>query len=417
MSRKGSTRLFLLLALAVSAAGAALAACQIAAGFEPFFADASVASDAGTPDDAPAATRDAEETGSSADVAVGPASFCERGRLDTSFGDGGVVRVPSTAGILSFRSLAVQSDGRILLGGTMLDAIYRPAQPVVVRLNPDGSVDPSFRTTLAPQPTQLVIGALLPRTDGKIIAAEGSWDLFADPLQVRYAGQILRLNADGSVDTAWPPVVGKAIGIDSQSRLWVARDTSDGGTPSMVVARYDRNGAVDPTLGTLPLPTYGDVFALGPADGLTMADSTGAGTLSRMLSNGSADPSFGSDGRVFGLMRSVALVPTSSELLVLYGGSGVMLHANGTRDPTWGELGSPVVALPDGDNFISASFDSSYGTHLEEIRPGGRVPFSSDYASTRFGYPLSLGVQPDGRVVLLLWSQGDLTSTALRFCW
>jgi uncharacterized delta-60 repeat protein len=66
------------------------------------------------------------------------------GALDTSFGTGGIVRMPDTyeAG-RKLAGLAVQPDGKVVLGGTDI-VTSPPYRGWVARLNPDGSGDTSF---------------------------------------------------------------------------------------------------------------------------------------------------------------------------------------------------------------------------------------------------------------------------------
>ena len=61
------------------------------------------------------------------------------GQLDTTFGTGGLTKIP--VGSIA-NSMALQKDGRILVGASNLNEAGRPM--VVARLTPSGAVDPSF---------------------------------------------------------------------------------------------------------------------------------------------------------------------------------------------------------------------------------------------------------------------------------
>jgi uncharacterized delta-60 repeat protein len=66
------------------------------------------------------------------------------GGLDPAFGTGGVARIAVTAAVDGETpyALALQPDGKILVGG----GVQSNALAAVVRLNADGSLDPSFGT-------------------------------------------------------------------------------------------------------------------------------------------------------------------------------------------------------------------------------------------------------------------------------
>ena len=99
------------------------------------------------------------------------------GVLDPTFGTGGIVTTsfpPNTSA--SAAAAAIQPDGKIVVAGEVTAG--SSASVVVVRYNPDGSLDQSFGTggeIFTPTSTALV-GArpdLALQTDGKILVADG----------------------------------------------------------------------------------------------------------------------------------------------------------------------------------------------------------------------------------------------------
>lgn len=96
------------------------------------------------------------------------------GTPDPDFGDDGVAIVDLDGGEEYLTSIALQSDGKVLLGGV---SILGPAvRAVIVRLTADGVLDPSFGTGGAailpiapPDPWRPVSVAVAP--DGGVIAA------------------------------------------------------------------------------------------------------------------------------------------------------------------------------------------------------------------------------------------------------
>src|SRR5205085_2508804 len=83
--------------------------------------------------------------GSGRDGTYGPLTFAAvrlttNGSLDRSFGQDGIVNVPIGSYSIA-NAVALQSDGKIVLGGTALEAHNEFA---AARLNPDGSLDTTF---------------------------------------------------------------------------------------------------------------------------------------------------------------------------------------------------------------------------------------------------------------------------------
>jgi uncharacterized delta-60 repeat protein len=117
----------------------------------------------------------------------GLARFQPSGLVDDTFqagltGDGEV------------RVLAMQSDGKILVGGSFV-AVNGQARFGLVRLAADGSVDATF---VAPTTGGEIITALAIQTDGAILVGGSFTHLGASTV-----GRIARLNSNGSIDTTF----------------------------------------------------------------------------------------------------------------------------------------------------------------------------------------------------------------------
>jgi len=118
-------------------------------------------------------------------------------------------------------ALQVQPDGRILIGGAFQTVAGQP-RPGVARLNADGSLDTTFAFTLTPQSPGPVVNALALQPDGKVWVG-GRFFVGAG------INNLVRLNADGTVDANMPPLgVGTSDGpvnllrLADDGRLWVA---------------------------------------------------------------------------------------------------------------------------------------------------------------------------------------------------
>jgi uncharacterized delta-60 repeat protein len=116
------------------------------------------------------------------------------GSLDTSFNAS-----VSIAALPVVSSIAIQPDGKILVGG-VFDAIGEVARSNIARLDPDGGLD----TTFAPDANGLVLSIAI-QTDGKILVG----GLFTTIGGVAVSGaSIARLHPDGSLDTSFNAAVG-----------------------------------------------------------------------------------------------------------------------------------------------------------------------------------------------------------------
>ncbi|MBL7867643.1 MAG: T9SS type A sorting domain-containing protein [Flavobacterium lindanitolerans] len=122
------------------------------------------------------------------------------GTVDTSFNVGGT-GIDAIGRIIS---CAIQSDGKILLGGGFIHSYNGVLTRNMIRLNSDGTLDTSFvyPYTYAPS-TFGSIHEIVVLPDGKILVS-GNQSRAADALG-NYIGQphIFRLNADGSLDSTF----------------------------------------------------------------------------------------------------------------------------------------------------------------------------------------------------------------------
>lgn len=116
------------------------------------------------------------------------------GALDTSFGSGGVVSIGSNA---AANTLAIQSDGKILVAG------QSSSGSIVARLNTDGSLDTSFASsgirTFTIYNSVNNINSISVQSDNKIIGC----GLTAGSARPYYTAFAFRLNTDGSFDNSF----------------------------------------------------------------------------------------------------------------------------------------------------------------------------------------------------------------------
>jgi uncharacterized repeat protein (TIGR01451 family)/uncharacterized delta-60 repeat protein len=147
----------------------------------------------------------------------------------------------------SVNALAVQADGRILVGGafTNVNAVKTPG---LVRLSSDGTIDKSFSTGSGFVGPVLAIAV---QPDGRIVVG-GGFTKF-NGLAV---GPLVRLNADGTLDPTFVPGAGpnglvRAVAVHGSGRIYIGGDfTQIDGNPAGHFARLRPDGGLDPAFQT-----------------------------------------------------------------------------------------------------------------------------------------------------------------------
>ena len=236
------------------------------------------------------------------------------GDLDTTFNTNGINITPIGDGIDEIYGSALQSDGKIVVVGT--SGSSSAGIFAVVRYNTDGSLDTTF--DLDGKVTTLILGnqdsarSVAIQTDGKIVVGGRS---FKAGTGIDFV--IVRYNTNGSLDTTFG-TDGKvitdfitvnellnSIAIQSDGKI-----VAGGGSGSCAIARYNTNGTLDTTFDTdgkvmtvngtganctsVTIQADGKIVASGFATGASNADFS----VIRYNTNGSLDTSFDTDGKV-----------------------------------------------------------------------------------------------------------------------
>ena len=148
------------------------------------------------------------------------------GSLDTGFNPS----VNTESGMIRIASIALQADGKILIGGffTMVGGVTRNR---IARLNPDGSLDPGFDPD-----ADNWVSSIAVLTNGKTLIGGGFTALGGIT-----RSRIARLNPNGSLDTDFDLNVNNSINsiaIQSDGRIFIGGlFTSVGGVERKFVAR------------------------------------------------------------------------------------------------------------------------------------------------------------------------------------
>ncbi len=212
----------------------------------------------------------------------GIARLNEDGSLDLEFDPG----YGANSGV---RAIAVQADGKVLVGGmfTYFDA---HACGHLVRLMPDGSVDESF---VLGNGFDGNVNTLLVQADGKVLVGG---DFFY--LNGAASRGLARLNADGSVDNTFDAgdmgIVYSLVPMGDGRILVGGLFSFVGGVERRCIAALDADGSVDLSFAPFGWNSSA-VFSMAvQADGKVIAGGMLAGGVARMEANGELDPFFGS---------------------------------------------------------------------------------------------------------------------------
>jgi uncharacterized delta-60 repeat protein len=324
------------------------------------------------------------------------------GRTDTTFGTNGVTDVPLDAGFDRALAVAVQPDGRVLLGGTA-GSLNTPA---LVRLMPDGTPDATFGTN-GRVTTGLgidAIGSIAVDASGRILVGGQSGAL-----------RVTRLTSAGAPDTAFGTnglATGNfAEGSSSGANMAPAPDggayvagfaRGAPGTYYFGLRRVRADGTPDPTFGNggsavVPVSSAGRLAVLAAhPDGRVVA--IGAGALVRFLANGTPDPAFGTNG-VVARPNAIAIALQSDGKIVLVSTSG--------------NVGQPVDLVVE-RRLADGTPDASFGTNGVATTTLGSV---EDFASG-FLPSAGLSIDPDGSILVGAATGRDgLTQRAALFRW
>jgi uncharacterized delta-60 repeat protein len=246
------------------------------------------------------------------------ARFNADGAVDTSFGTDGVVSVDFSGDFDVANSVAVQADGKILVGGSA--TVNFNGTFALVRLNADGSLDSGFgvggkvSTDLSDPVTGYRYSGsfAIAQVGGQIVLAGYATDFMnADAALVWY-------NADGSLNHTMQYEWGRdddtamALAVDADGKLLVAgysHDQSssasdfavmrvladgsmDGSFNGGMVARTSFSGGWDMAL-SVAIDGDGNIVLAGKANG----DTNDYG-VAKYLSDGTLDSDFGTGGHV-----------------------------------------------------------------------------------------------------------------------
>ena len=325
------------------------------------------------------------------------------GALDLSFNSVGTVTTSFGSAYDNGRSLAIQSDGKIVVAGnTDNGSNYDFA---VVRYNSDGTLDTSFGTggkvtTSVGNFSDDAYGVAL-QSDGKIVVAGVTSNGNSNDVAV------VRYNNDGTLDTGFG-TGGKVvtaintndddtafgIAIQSDGKIVVAGmarlNGSSGGNYDFLIIRYNTNGTLDASFDTDGIVTTdfssaydaGNSIAIQSDGKIVVGGYSGTNrdfALARYNTNGSLDTGFGTGG------KTTTAIGSSNDV-----GKSVVIQSDGKI-----VLGGYArIGITDDFALIrynnNGSIDNSFGS-------GGKVTTA---IGTGTDWGNSVVIQPDGKILL-----------------
>lgn len=337
-------------------------------------------------------------------------------------------------------SLAIQSDGKILVGG-YFSSFNGTTRNRIARLNFNGDLDNTFNPGSGTGASSAVY-SILPLSNGKIIIA-GSFISYGGTAQ----NSISRLNSNGTLDTGFNSAGGliNSISLQPDGQLIIGGNfTSYAGAGQGRVTRISSNGNLDVTfnpasgganamVGTIALQPDHKILLAGD---FTIYDGMARRKIARANPDGSIDPSFNAGNGPYSSGNIYAIaVQNDGKILVggnftgfqnIFTGVGriVRLNPDGTLDMTFnvggigptGVTGSSsvgrIIVQQDGKILIGGGFDFYNGTPRTRIArlntdgsldttfdPGADlIPVTLPNSTTVLGADMHL--QSDGKIII-----------------
>ncbi len=316
------------------------------------------------------------------------------GSLDSLYGNGGIVSgFLTTTNFGTFETATLDAKGNVLIA---IDSQLGENQVFVVRITPDGVLDPTFGTAgvASPPNTGVFYYSMFPVPNGDVeLCGYGGGNPWTD--------EFMRLLPTGAVDTSFSPDggVGNSISrtdgrpdvftLDSTGR--VVETGFTGNAQGFLLTRRTAAGPLDTTFDAGFAPTLGGQggSTVIQPDGMIVASYVSntppyAMGLVRTDPSGNLDPTFGTNG----IVSSTGGPGDPSALLLQSDGKlvtgGVTFTSAGLENPG----GFAARYLPTG------AIDVTYGSQgLAPIEAGNvwAMAMQSDESVVAVGYPWPVG--------------------------
>ncbi len=352
------------------------------------------------------------------------------GSLDATFN-------PGTGADNIVYDVAVQPDGKILLVGSFY-GVNSTASFQVARLNADGSFDASFKSPFAPpffssRSATSIIYSLALQSSGKIVIGGTPNFTASNGDSTFFITSITRLNADGTIDSSFKAasisgsvekvvvqpddkilIGGGFLNVNGISRRFVARLNIDGSLD----ASFNPGTGANLPVHSIFLKPDGRILIGGD---FSTFNQTSRSKIAQLNADGSLDTTFVPSNALFGTVQSVVALPNGKALAagsfqVIFSGSRdtiAVLNADGSLDSsavfnTTAVGGVRAIATQaDGKIIIGGNFNRVGGAqrdYVARFNADGSLlgESNSDFfsATTIGGQVNSIVVQPDGKILI-----------------
>ncbi|MDB6136140.1 MAG: hypothetical protein JWM59_4383 [Verrucomicrobiales bacterium] len=302
----------------------------------------------------------------------GIARLKANGHLDPAFN-------PALAGNdPSVTAIALQADGRILIGGRFTVTAGGVEHKNVVRLEADGNCDPAFHAAAAAGDG---VACIVLQKDGTVLAG-GKFGVFPGTP----GSGVIRLKSDGSHDASFicgtgagdvraaaPQADGKVIiggsfeSVNGVSRHGLARLLGDGGLDVSFNAGSGTGEAGSDTVLSLAVQADGKIIFTGR---FFMFNGVSCKSIGRLHPDGILDPAFGPDPGNSTTVTCAAVQPDGRVLI-----AGDFSQVNGVSRLNLARLNAAGTL----DHTFDAGF--AFGAQSVAPQPDGRVLVGGNFLS------------------------------------
>ncbi len=335
-------------------------------------------------------------------AASGLGRYNADGSIDTTFNAPDFYSTTGVGGTIF--AIAVQADGKVLVGGNFLGA-DNVVNNGVFRLNANGSIDSSFNMPQLFSSLNILDIAVQP--DGKILAAVES---LVSPFTVR----VVRLNTDGTNDGSFTQInfLAKDIALQADGKIVLAGNN---------LRRFNADGTTDNTFPTINANTI-EAVEVRPDGKILFAGGFGTvnnfiqGRIALINPDGTLDLTFNQN--LPGANNTITDISLRADGKILIGGGFTSfngetrfkiarLNADGSLDSGFQSDFFGVTAanlndvefLPDGRTLFGTVAATTANTTLIRLNADGTTDTSFLSYVTRVAVVRRVLQQPDGKIL------------------